>query len=46
MSQPPEDKKPDFSNLPRGAIGIKGLPIGRNARYLILCLVIKIVLFY
>ncbi|CAL1285371.1 unnamed protein product [Larinioides sclopetarius] len=32
MSQQPEDKKPDFSNFPRGAIGIKGLPVGRNAR--------------
>ncbi|GFT49569.1 uncharacterized protein NPIL_690111 [Nephila pilipes] len=32
MSQPPEDKKPDFSSFPRGAIGLKGLPVGRNAR--------------
>ncbi|XP_055951813.1 DNA-directed RNA polymerase III subunit RPC4-like [Argiope bruennichi] len=32
MAQQPEDKKPDFSNFPRGAIGIKGLPVGRNAR--------------
>ncbi|GFW86886.1 transposable element Tcb1 transposase [Trichonephila clavipes] len=32
MSQPPEDKKPDLSSFPRGAIGLKGLPIGRNAR--------------
>ncbi|GIY42984.1 uncharacterized protein CEXT_752911 [Caerostris extrusa] len=31
MSQP-EDKKPDFSNLPRGAIGLRGLPVSRNAR--------------
>ncbi|KFM80160.1 DNA-directed RNA polymerase III subunit RPC4, partial [Stegodyphus mimosarum] len=30
--QPNEDKKPDFSNIPRGAIGIKGLPISRNTR--------------
>ncbi|GFQ88014.1 uncharacterized protein TNCT_96631 [Trichonephila clavata] len=32
MSHPPEDKKPDLSSFPRGAIGLKGLPIGRNAR--------------
>ncbi|GBN64267.1 hypothetical protein AVEN_145364-1 [Araneus ventricosus] len=32
MAQQPEDKKPDFSNFPRGAIGIKGLPVVRNAR--------------
>lgn len=27
-----EDKKPDFSNIPRGAIGMKGIPVNRNTR--------------
>ncbi|KAG8181185.1 hypothetical protein JTE90_010957 [Oedothorax gibbosus] len=32
MSDHTEDKKPDFSKFPRGAISIKGLPVNRNAR--------------
>lgn len=35
MSEHPEDKKPDLSHLPRGAISIKGMPVSRNARYYI-----------